>query len=302
MLIAYLDEFGHVGPYVSPEHRKFFHNPIFGYAGIVLPSTSVRAFGAMFERAKEREFRSEIHESGKHPRRWEKKGSEIFTTGSYARYPQRVDLIADLADYLVRRDGRIFFYGDVKPVGSPAESGETAAATTRRALTEAVRRLCAYADARDDDLLVLLDEGGPLPREEAITAMAQFIYASSAPHMKRVLEVPMQLESHRYGAVQFADWICAALTRASHFHFTPSAEFAWAPNVIARVVQNRSTSESRIWVPASHDRVKDVALAHPRKWANRASARAQVTRSTRPTQRIRDAVEGSGARSPDRRP
>lgn len=232
MLIAYLDEFGHVGPYVSPQHKKFFHNPIFGYAGIVLPSSSVRAFGATFERAKEREFRSEIHESGKHPRRWEKKGSEIFTTGSYARYPQRIDLIADLADYLVRRDGRIFFYGDVKTVGSPAESGETAAATTRRALTEAVRRLCEYADARDDDLLVLLDDGGPMP----------------------------------------------------------SPEFSWAPDVIARVVQNRSTSESRIWVPSTHDRVKVGGLAHPRKWANRPAGREGLARSSGLTQRVRDAV------------
>ncbi|CAM5352006.1 DUF3800 domain-containing protein [Leifsonia shinshuensis] len=290
MLIAYLDEFGHVGPYVSPQHKKFFHNPIFGYAGIVVPTTSVRAFGAKFERSKEREFRAEIHESGKHPRRWEKKGSEIFTTGSHVRYPQRVDLIDDLADYLVRRGGRIFFSGEVKPVGSPAESGQTAAVTTRKALTEAVRRLCEYADARDEELLVLLDEGGPLPREEAITAMAQFIYSSSAPHMKRVLEVPMQLESHRYGAVQFADWICAALTRAVHFHFTPSAEFSWAPNVIAQLVVNRSTSQSQIWVPTTRDRVKDVGLAHARKWANRPSTSERVVRSPRLTLRVRDAV------------
>lgn len=141
MLIAYLDEFGHVGPYIAPDHRKFFHNPVFGYAGIVLPSTAVRAFGARFERVKEREFRSEIHASGRHPRRWEKKGAEIFTTGSYERYPERVDFITDLAEYATRLGGRIFFYGEVKPTGSPAESG----GDRRGSYQEGAHRNCAPA-------------------------------------------------------------------------------------------------------------------------------------------------------------
>lgn len=290
MLIAYLDEFGHVGPYISPTHQKFFHNPVFGYAGIVLPSTAVRAFGARFERTKEREFRSEIHQSGKHPRRWEKKGAEIFTTGSFGRYPERVEFISDLSDYLTRLKGRIFFYGEVKTPGSPKESGETAAQRTKKALGETVRRLCEYADSQDEDLLLLLDEGGPMPREDAITAMAQFIYSSSDPRMKRILEVPLQLESHRYGAMQYADWLCAVLSRATHFHFSPSAEFAWAPGVVSRIVLGRATQESRVWVPSSHERVTPVALAHPSKWIDRPIDHPR--RSTHLTQRIGDAVLG----------
>lgn len=294
MLIAYLDEFGHVGPYISPSHPKFFHNPVFGYAGIVLPSTAVRPFGAKFERIKEREFRSEIHRSGRHPRRWEKKGSEIFTTGSFGRYPERVGFVADLSDYLTRLNGRIFFYGEVKTTGSPAESGESAADRTKKALSETVRRLCEYADSRGEDLLVVLDEGGPMPREDAITAMAQFIYSSSDPRMKRILEVPMQLESHRYGAMQYADWLCAILSRASHFHFSSSSEFAWAPGVMSRVVVNRATQESRVWVPAKHERVTAVALSHPAKWIDRRPSGERPRRTAHLTQRIGDIVLGQG--------
>lgn len=288
MLVAYLDEFGHVGPYIDTEHKKFFHHPAFGYAGIVLPAESIRAFGAKFEHVKARQFRAEIVDSGKHPRRWEKKGAEIFTTGSHDRYPDRVAFIADLADYLDRLRGRLFYYGEIKPVGTERATGESAAARTKQALIESVRRLCRYADSKDQDLIVLLDKGGPMPREEAITSMATFIYASQDQSMKRIIEVPMELESHRYGALQYADWICAIVTRASHYHLTSSDEFAWAPRVLDRVFGDRVTNESRIWVPASHEAIRERALKHRDKWIDR-TERPDVRRSrTRLTQRIGD--------------
>lgn len=42
--IAYLDEFGHIGPYVSREHPSYHDSPVFGLAGFVLPSSEVRGF------------------------------------------------------------------------------------------------------------------------------------------------------------------------------------------------------------------------------------------------------------------
>lgn len=53
MLIAYLDEFGHQGPYISHSHPKFKTHPAFGYAGYVLPAENVRKLGGYFEHIKE---------------------------------------------------------------------------------------------------------------------------------------------------------------------------------------------------------------------------------------------------------
>ena len=39
---AYLDEFGHVGPYISPIHPTYKESPVFGLAGFVLPSEEVK--------------------------------------------------------------------------------------------------------------------------------------------------------------------------------------------------------------------------------------------------------------------
>jgi len=296
VLVAYLDEFGHVGPYMSTTHRKFCHHPVFGYAGIVIPAENVRAFGAKFERVKERQFRSEIVASGDHPRRWEKKGSEIFTTGAFERYPQRVDFIADLADYLTKLGGRLFFYGEVKPIGTEKMTGESASARTTQVLTEVVRRLCRYADGLDKHLTVLLDQGGPMPREEAITSMASFIYSSDHPSMKRIIEVPMQLESHRYGAMQFADWICAIATRASHFHLSDSDEFSWAPPAFRQIVGRRATPDSRIWLSSRHIGISAGALAHGRKWLGSSFQRRESDHGTHLTHTVADAL----LQAPDR--
>ena len=43
--IAYLDEFGHVGPYVSRTHPRHNDSPVFGFAGFVMPAEEVRGFG-----------------------------------------------------------------------------------------------------------------------------------------------------------------------------------------------------------------------------------------------------------------
>ncbi|SDB22790.1 hypothetical protein SAMN03159382_01913 [Pseudomonas sp. NFACC23-1] len=42
--VAYLDEFGHLGQYVSCHHPRYTTPPAFGFAGLILPATEVRKF------------------------------------------------------------------------------------------------------------------------------------------------------------------------------------------------------------------------------------------------------------------
>ena len=37
---AYLDEFGHIGPYLGRQHPRHNDSPVFGFAGLVLLSTA----------------------------------------------------------------------------------------------------------------------------------------------------------------------------------------------------------------------------------------------------------------------
>ncbi len=73
--LAYLDEFGHVGPYVSRSDRRLSlwrHNdsPAFGFGGLVMPASEVRAFGTRFPQRKCELLDFEIRRSGKHPAVW----------------------------------------------------------------------------------------------------------------------------------------------------------------------------------------------------------------------------------------
>ncbi|WP_420439616.1 DUF3800 domain-containing protein [Candidatus Palauibacter sp.] len=72
---AYLDEFGHIGPYVGRQDPIHNDSPVFGLAGFVLPSEEVRRFGTWFFQRKCELLAFEIDRSRQHPARWEKKGS-----------------------------------------------------------------------------------------------------------------------------------------------------------------------------------------------------------------------------------
>jgi hypothetical protein len=265
MLLAYLDEFGHVGPYIGPDHRKFWHHPIFGYAGFVIPSDRVRLFGSAFAYRKERQFRAEIVASGAMAARWEKKGSEIFTTGSFQRYPENVDMIEALSRYLRSLGGAPFFYGQVKPLGTERSSGETSLERSSHVLRQAVTWLSRFADQRDEDILIMVDSITPKTRLAIAHDVASYIYSSSESSLKRVVDIPVELDSKLYSSIQFADWLCASATRATHFHFVPGSEFGWAPATFQRLF-DRGVNESRIWMRERNEKVYVKALGHSKPW------------------------------------
>ena len=76
---AYLDEFGHIGPYVSRTDPSYKESPVFGLAGFVLPAVEVRGFGTWFFQRKCELLDFEIKRSGEHPALWEKKGASLYT-------------------------------------------------------------------------------------------------------------------------------------------------------------------------------------------------------------------------------
>ena len=43
MLIAYIDEVGEAGAFISKDHKRFNTSPVFGYAGFVVPEQHVHA-------------------------------------------------------------------------------------------------------------------------------------------------------------------------------------------------------------------------------------------------------------------
>ena len=87
-LFAYLDEFGHIGPYIGRQHPRYKESPVFGLAGFVLPAEAVRGFGTWFFQRKCELLAFEIERSGEYPALWEKKGASLDTLTNVTRYPE----------------------------------------------------------------------------------------------------------------------------------------------------------------------------------------------------------------------
>jgi len=305
MLIAYLDEFGHIGPYVSRDHPRHKTHPAFGYAGFVLPVDSVRSFGGFFEFTKEKLLHYEIERAKAHPRRWEKKGSALLTTRNHTTYgTEIVPTLRRLHTRLRREGGHPVYFGQVKPVGEPDTVSETYVDRSTHMLINAVRYLASYADRQGERIMIFMDAVDDSPRLEAVQRIGGFIYKASEPALKRVVEVPMQLESKHYGNVQFADWIAAIVSRASDYHLVPGSEFSWAPKVFKTTIGD-SRCDVGSFLNSSHSsqdghKLNNRELSADESWVSRPrpSTRPQgKMQSRRP--RAAKFTQSVGAGSPE---
>lgn len=245
MLIAYLDEFGHVGPYIEDGHPRFGQHPIFGYAGYILPAQHARGLGAEFKRVKTALFKTEIEQS-KTPAQWERKGSEYFSTGSITKRPEQVRAFRGLMRRLQVLGGKFFYYGDEKTRGTVKATGRDSNTITHDALRETINRLCTHAERVGDDVLILMDAITDKSRRELVAKMYAHIYSRPRPEMKRIIEAPLHIESELNSGIQFADWTCALVSRASHYQLVPESGFGWAPEHFRSVLQGAFTRESKL--------------------------------------------------------
>ena len=226
--IAYLDEFGHVGPYVARDDPRHNDSPVFGLAGFIMPVEQVRGFGTWFFQRKCELLEFEITRSGEHPAVWEKKGSSLYTVTNVERYPELRRTTFRLLNKIGRLGGHVFYAG-IRKTANPEQ--HDANAVYLSVLAEAVRRLDAFC--REDHnsperFLLALDEH-PL-RAELLTEAARNMYGKDEP-TRQLIEPPFQLESHRYQTIQAADWIAGLVGRLGSIWKEPNV---WPEYVIFR--------------------------------------------------------------------
>ena len=116
---AYLDEFGHIGPYVARQHPRHNDSPVFGLAGFVMPSEHLRGFGTWFFQRKCDLLAFEIERSSQHPALWEKKGASLYTATNVTRYVELRKLTNRLFNKIASLDGFVFYVG-IKKTARPA--------------------------------------------------------------------------------------------------------------------------------------------------------------------------------------
>jgi len=109
--IVYLDEFGHIGPYISRTDPRHNDSPIFGLAGFALPVEKVRNFGTWFIQRKEELLGWEIERAGAHPATWEKKGAALYTLRNIRKYRELRTFTNRFLNKIRNCNGFIFYVG-----------------------------------------------------------------------------------------------------------------------------------------------------------------------------------------------
>ena len=226
--LAYLDEFGHVGPYINRQHPRHNDSPVFGFAGLVLPVDEVRGFGTWFFQRKCELLQFDLERSGEHPAHWEKKGSSLYTAVNVERYAQLRMFTNRMFNKIETLGGFVLYVGVKKPA-PPAGPHPNRLYT--RVLLEAVKRIDQFCEEdcnRSANFLLALDEHDQ--RAALITEVSRSMYAG--PERRRHLIEPLfNLESHRYQTIQAADWIAGLVGRLGAIWADPDA---YPENVVFR--------------------------------------------------------------------
>lgn len=217
MIFAYLDEFGHAGPFYGRNHDRFNTSPVFGLGGFLLPETAIRPFATKFLKLKTNLLQVEIDRSGKNGYEWEKKGSNLFTANSINRYPAVRAAMFRLLNEVRNSSGKVFYYGREK-IRDREDVRATGLYTT--IFSHAIRQIEAYCESIDESFVLIVDEHSS--RKELLETAAKTMFGQKP--VRRLLSPPFEVESYLNQNIQAADWIATIIGRLWNYRLDP--EFA----------------------------------------------------------------------------
>lgn len=223
--IAYLDEFGHIGPFISRSHQKHNASPVFGLGGVVLPVTCVRRFATWFYHLKCNLLAFEIERAGIPPCQWEKKGASLFTTANVLRYAGLRHATTRLINRVQKEGGMIFYVG-VEKTRSPDDHNPKR--LYQAVLREAIGRLDDFCRRRRSLFMIVIDEQSEPDFRAEIVAEASREMFGDAPRA-RMIQPPIRAEGQLLQTLQCADWICGLVGRVGAWLVAPSEypELIW---------------------------------------------------------------------------
>jgi hypothetical protein len=203
---VYLDEFGHIGPFMGRTAARYNESPVFGLAGIILPGDAIRPFATKFLKLKEYIFKPEIQKAGVLASHWEKHGSTIFTAKQVAKYPHFRSTGFRLLNYVRDMGGKVFYYGREKISGTTSVNS-TGLYTT--VLGHTIRLLDKFGAATNSNFIMVVDEHST--RKQLLITASKTMYGHEP--CRHMLSPPFEVESYINQNMQAADWIAAIIGR-----------------------------------------------------------------------------------------
>lgn len=223
--VAYLDEFGHIGPYVSRQHPKYNDSPVFGLGGFLIPVEEVREFAIYFYQLKCSLLKFEIDREKHTPcYQWEKKGSQLYTVQNIGKYKELRRSTFRLFNYIEKIGGHLFYTGEHKTTNHEAHNSSE---TFTRQLVQATRKIDFFCSSKESTFLLVLDQqnAGDKWRNRNVEKCTLAMFEDDTKKCRSLIEPPIQAESHLFQTLQCADWLCGIIGRLTA-HQIDAAEYA----------------------------------------------------------------------------
>lgn len=246
MHVVFLDEFGHIGPFISRSHPNFKTSPVFGMAGFMIDSEHVRELSTWFHKLKCDVFAAEIEESGSHPAHWEKKGNQIFTHSKVYRYKR---LGFALINNIKANGGKIIYQGIEKHASPEKSSGP---GMYKSILSRTIRSIEKRFAPEKETYAIILDQHND--RAKLLVGAQQTMY-SKIDGAHWLMEPPYQVESHMYPSVQMADWISSIVGSMWNYKTRPEQfpDEEWAEKYF----------EDRLNSAVTHSSLRRISAGEP---------------------------------------
>ena len=263
MLIAYIDEVGEAGAFISKDHRRFKISPVFGYAGFVVPERHVHGVSRDVATTKQKFYSFLCGEGEEEPDSyvptWERKGSDLLSKHAMGRAGRQevIELRALLSRISGAYGGKLFYFVREKPIGSPGQvwgkdTGNSWEAMreerTLECLSEAINRLCRYAEHEDQNILLFQDMINEKQRFHQVKRSYAHIYSRIKEHqeMLRILEAPAYIDSELSTNIQCADWVAALISRACDYQLIRNSSYKWVAETFYSALRGDFTYESSL--------------------------------------------------------
>lgn len=245
MQVIFLDEFGHIGPFVSRTDDHYKTSPVFGMAGFMLPSHNVRGLSTWFHQLKCDAFADEIKESGKHESHWEKKGNQVFT----ARRAYKTKRLGfSLINKIKAEEGKVFYFGVEKHATPEQSSGP---GLYKNVLSNTIRAIERRFSRDRQTYAIIMDQHND--RAQLMISAQKTMYGQDGA--RGLMEPPYQVESHLYPSVQMADWISSIVGSLWSYKTRPT-EFPdeeWAEKYFSARLASASTHSKVRLKPSSQE-------------------------------------------------
>lgn len=212
LYLVYIDEFGHIGPYVDANHEQHKTHPVFGLAGFALPYDEVRNFSTFFYQLKNNLLKYELDQANVHPAKWEKKGSSLYTVKNVEKYQQLRHATNRLFNAIKKRNGFMIYVGIEKRHDIEMHQSHK---LYQSVLRELIKRLDEECESSQSQFMLLLDQSDDVTRQGLIETASMSMFGTEP--RRNLIEPPTQIESHLYQTIQCADWLCGIMGRLSKY-------------------------------------------------------------------------------------